>query len=130
MKYRRDLCYDPLEIITMTSHNGRTPLGAARTREYLYHIQFPSSTTTAPDHADLPGPNLRTLSVLIHRHLLTIPFENAALHFEKNRSMPIDLDSLHHRFVTQRKGGYCMQQNLYLYHILRELGFDWYGILC
>lgn len=67
-------------------------------------------------------PTLETLRELQSGHLSHIPFENidVALH----REIPLDLDSLQRKLVTDRRGGYCFEQNSLFAAVLRELGFE------
>ncbi|HET7537007.1 MAG TPA: arylamine N-acetyltransferase [Candidatus Didemnitutus sp.] len=70
------------------------------------------------------GPREPTLAVLrsiqLH-HVRTIPFENLAVLLGR----PIDLDpaAIERKLVHDRRGGYCFEQNTYLMHVLRTLGF-------
>ncbi len=38
--------------------------------------------------------------------------------------LPLDIESLYQRIVVNRRGGYCFEQNGFLYAMLEELGFD------
>jgi len=70
------------------------------------------------------GPRAATLEVLqeIHRlHPAAIPFENlAAL---TRRAVKLDLESVERKLVTERRGGYCFEQNTLLANVLMQLGF-------
>jgi N-hydroxyarylamine O-acetyltransferase len=57
----------------------------------------------------------------VHRaHVTSIPFEN----LDPHRGAPVSLatEDLERKLVTQRRGGYCFEQNLLLAHALRALG--------
>ena len=59
----------------------------------------------------------------LHRaHVTAIPFEN----LDPHRGVPVSLEpaALQHKLVTQRRGGYCFEQNLLLAAGLRALGAD------
>ena len=67
-------------------------------------------------------PTLATLRALQARHALTIAFENLDVLAE--RGVRLDLESLQRKFVRERRGGYCFEQNLLFSRVLRTLGFD------
>jgi N-hydroxyarylamine O-acetyltransferase len=70
------------------------------------------------------GPRAATLAVLreLHRlHPLAIPFEN--LDPLAGRRVSINLPDIVEKLVTQRRGGYCFEQNTLLAHVLMKLGF-------
>jgi N-hydroxyarylamine O-acetyltransferase len=66
-------------------------------------------------------PTLETLRALHARHPLAIPFEN--LDVLRRRRVRLDVDSLQRKLVTERRGGYCFEQNLLFSHVLAALGF-------
>jgi N-hydroxyarylamine O-acetyltransferase len=73
---------------------------------------------------DYRGPRLPTADVLREVHLghaTHIPFEN----IDVLRGLPIrlDLDSLQRKLVTDRRGGYCFEQNMLLSAALEAIGF-------
>jgi N-hydroxyarylamine O-acetyltransferase len=59
----------------------------------------------------------------VHRaHACSIPFEN----LDPHRGVPVSLDQsdLQRKLVTERRGGYCFEQNLLLRHALEALGAE------
>jgi N-hydroxyarylamine O-acetyltransferase len=75
------------------------------------------------------GPRRATIDTLeeIHaRHPQSIPFEN----LNPLLRWPVRLDaaSLQQKLVRDRRGGYCFEQNLLLYHALRTLEFEVTGL--
>lgn len=71
------------------------------------------------------GPVVPPSSVLrdLHRqHLFTIPFEN--LDIPLKREIRLDLPQIYDKLVTQRRGGFCYEQNGLFYWALRGFGFD------
>ncbi len=59
----------------------------------------------------------------LHRgHVTTIPFEN----LDPRRGIPVSLEpeDLERKLVTDRRGGYCFEQNLLLKDALEALGAD------
>lgn len=74
---------------------------------------------------DYAGPRSASLDVFeaVHlAHAQTIPFEN--LDPLVGWQVRLDARSLHRKLVTNRRGGYCFEQNLLLSHALAALGFD------
>lgn len=65
--------------------------------------------------------SLKTLSELQKRHLETFPFEN--LNPLCGLAVEIDLDSLKEKYLNDKRGGYCFEQNLFFKEVLRSLGF-------
>jgi len=75
------------------------------------------------------GPREATLEVLraLHtRHTTTIPFEN--LTPLMGSPVDLDLDALQAKFVGQRRGGYCFEQNALFKAALDALGFQVTGL--
>ncbi len=59
----------------------------------------------------------------LHRaHVTTIPFEN--LDPRRGISVSLEPDDLERKLVTERRGGYCFEQNLLLKAALEALGAD------
>src|SRR3954463_2712152 len=72
-----------------------------------------------------PGPRTPTLDVLhaiTAAHAQSIPFEN--LDVLLGRPIELEVESLFRKLVTERRGGYCFEQNGLLLHVLGTLGFD------
>ena len=63
-----------------------------------------------------------TLRALHLAHATSIPFEN--LDILLGRSIRLDLESLQHKLIAGRRGGYCFEQNLLFGVVLEALGFD------
>ncbi|MGF6289153.1 arylamine N-acetyltransferase [Paraburkholderia sp. BR13444] len=70
------------------------------------------------------GPRAATLEVLrvIHRlHPAAIPFEN--LNPLTRQPVRLELEAIERKLVTQKRGGYCFEQNILLANVLMQLGF-------
>ncbi len=67
-------------------------------------------------------PSIEVLHALTAAHTQSIPFEN----LDVLLGCPIELDvpSLFRKLVTDRRGGYCFEQNGLFLHVLGEIGFD------
>lgn len=81
------------------------------------------------DRIDCPGisaPTLSFLSTLQRRHSLTIPFEN--LNPLLNIPVLLDFETLFHKLIIDKRGGYCYEQNIFFLEILKTLGFTARGL--
>src|SRR5487761_2674616 len=69
---------------------------------------------------DLPG--VASLKAMHLAHATSIPFEN----LDPVRGLPISLDAadLESKLVSERRGGYCFEQNLLFLAALEHLGDD------
>jgi len=58
--------------------------------------------------------------------LATVPFENLELHYSSHHQVSIHPDALFEKIVTQRtgRGGYCLENNVFLGTAMRSLGFQ------
>jgi N-hydroxyarylamine O-acetyltransferase len=72
--------------------------------------------------AAAPSPDLTTLRALHRLHPAAIPFEN--LSTLVGDPVPLDLVSLQRKLVTERRGGYCFEQNRLFAAMLAEIGFE------
>ncbi|MGF6484491.1 arylamine N-acetyltransferase family protein [Paraburkholderia sp. JPY419] len=70
------------------------------------------------------GPRAATLEVLRAIHLLhpaAIPFEN--LNPLTRQPVRLELEAIERKLVTQKRGGYCFEQNILFANVLMQLGF-------
>lgn len=66
-------------------------------------------------------PALDTVRALHLAHATHIPFENIdVLH---RRPISLDLESLSRKFIDERRGGYCFEQNTFFAGLLEQCGF-------
>lgn len=67
------------------------------------------------------APNKINLMALHRAHMLAIPFENLDIHLKR----PIRLTpaALFNKLVTERRGGFCFEQNGLFALVLRSLGY-------
>lgn len=71
------------------------------------------------------GPRERSpqlLRELHERHLLTIPFENLDIHWQ--RPIVVDAQRFLDKILGERRGGFCYELNGAFAELLRALGFD------
>ena len=72
--------------------------------------------------AGTPAPTRASLEQLIAQHALAIPFEN--IEVLARRVPRLDLDGLQAKMVSQRRGGYCFEQNTLFRNVLQAVGFE------
>ncbi|MEO8849236.1 MAG: arylamine N-acetyltransferase [Casimicrobiaceae bacterium] len=65
--------------------------------------------------------DLATLGDLLRAHMLAIPFENFDVLLR--RRVQLDLASLQHKLVSQRRGGYCFEHATLFAAVLAQFGF-------
>jgi len=72
------------------------------------------------------APTLEVLRAIVARHTQTIPFEN----LNPFAQLPVRLDppSLERKLIHEQRGGYCFEQNLLLWSVLKQLGFEVDGL--
>lgn len=71
------------------------------------------------------GPTPRAISTLhaiTAAHVAAIPFEN--LDVLLGRPISLEPERIAQKLVTERRGGYCFEQNTLLLHVLEALGFQ------
>jgi N-hydroxyarylamine O-acetyltransferase len=67
------------------------------------------------------SPTLDALCVIHLAHRETFLFEN--LDIQRGRPIDLDLAALERKFLRERRGGYCFEQNTMFHAVLGELGF-------
>ena len=68
------------------------------------------------------GAPLERLRQVHFRHMLSIPFENLNVYLKKEISLtPEDIER---KFLVERRGGYCFEQNALFFLALSEMGFQ------
>ena len=73
---------------------------------------------------DLTGnkPDLTFLSEITRRHAAQFAFSSVGPMLGDD--LPLDVESLYRRIIVNRRGGYCFEQNGFLFEMLQELGFE------
>jgi N-hydroxyarylamine O-acetyltransferase len=67
-------------------------------------------------------PTSETLQALHETHLLTVPFENLAIHL--GQPVVLQEEALYEKIVCQRRGGFCYELNGLFAWLLHCLGFE------
>ena len=89
---------------------------------YFERIELPSRFRREQN----PKLDRELLATIQAYHVSHIPYDNTALHYSPTPSISLHIHDIFHKLVTRKRGGYCMENNILLYHILRQLGFDVY----
>jgi arylamine N-acetyltransferase len=97
--------------------------------EYFQVIRLPQKYIDSPLPSDASRTNTKEhglpfLHDLTRHHTCNIPFENLTLHYSADKTISLDPDQLFRKFVHQRRGGRCMENNTFFATVLRSLGFD------
>jgi N-hydroxyarylamine O-acetyltransferase len=67
-------------------------------------------------------PTLDNLRAIHRAHMMSVPFENLDIHV--GRWLVLDENNLFQKFVGERRGGVCYEQNGFFSYMLREMGYD------
>src|SRR5262245_569862 len=67
-------------------------------------------------------PTLAVLRDLVYAHATAISYESIDVLLD--RPPALDLESLQRKMISQRRGGYCFEQNFLFRAGLRSFGFD------
>ncbi len=62
------------------------------------------------------------LNELQSKHIALYSFNNLAVLL--GQELPLDVESLFHKIVERRRGGYCFEHNKLVFNVLSELNFD------
>ncbi|RDH26748.1 arylamine N-acetyltransferase 1 [Aspergillus welwitschiae] len=106
----------------MFDSNTGSVLSAEQIDGYFRHIHVPDSYL----RDQRPELDITFLSTLQSCHLSRVPYENLALHYAENSSISLDVADIYGKVVVDRRGGYCMENNIFFYHVLRFFGFQVY----
>jgi arylamine N-acetyltransferase len=97
--------------------------------EYFQVIGLPQNYIDSPISSDASITNTKEhglpfLHDLTRHHTCNVPFENLTLHYSADKTISLDPVRLFSKFVHQRRGGRCMENNTFFATVLRSLGFD------
>lgn len=67
------------------------------------------------------------LDQLVYQHQISIPFEDIDI-YDLHLPVPLDLDALEQKVLVRGRGGYCFELNALFCQLLKELGFQVWGI--
>ncbi len=72
-------------------------------------------------------PTLEVLNAIQFAHATGIPFENLSILF--GQGVQLDLPALQGKIIDRARGGYCFEQNGLALAVLRQMGFDAFGLI-
>ena len=81
-------------------------------QRYLGRIEFRGSVE----------PNFGTLAAIHKAHVCSVPFEN--LDVQLGRPQSVRIEDAYEKIVTNRRGGWCYEQNGLFGWSLSEIGFN------
>lgn len=67
-------------------------------------------------------PTFEALCSIVEKHCSAIPFEN--LDVLLRRPLELGIPQIEKKLITNRRGGYCFEQNGFLYQLLTQVGFQ------
>lgn len=113
----------------MLDEDDRPRYSLADLRSYFTRIELPQQHIDSPiltdaTKADTKEHGLPFLHALTRHHTCNVPFENLELHYSAHKTISLDPAHLYKKFVHQRRGGRCMENNTFFATVLRSLGFD------
>lgn len=69
------------------------------------------------------------LDELIYAHQCSIPFENLDV-YDLKKEIVLTEEALYHKFIVQKRGGYCFEMNGFFCKMLQSMGFQARPCLC
>lgn len=102
--------------------NSETNLNLSYVDEYFTHIDLPLEFRRDQN----PELDLNFLAAIQAHHITRIPYENVALHYSHDPSVSLNVLDIYHKIVKKGRGGYCIENNILLYHVLDTVGFQVY----
>ncbi|KAF4593266.1 arylamine N-acetyltransferase family protein [Pleurotus pulmonarius] len=103
------------------------PYSAEQVVHWLSRIGYDHSHTAEDIRSGAFQTTLENLGALSRRHLQAFPFENVAMHYEKDHFVDVSPRGLYQRLVVDGKGSYCFGLNGLLLGMIRGLGYRAYG---
>ena len=74
------------------------------------------------DYQDPLKVSRHTLFKLQKQHLLSIPFENLDIHY--NRKISLSIDAIYRKIILEKRGGFCYELNGLFHQLLLKIGFN------
>ena len=107
----------------------RPRYSSAELRDYFAVIKLPQKYLDSPvlsnaAYAATKEHGLPFLQALTRHHTCSVPFENLVLHYSPEKKVTLNTADLCTKFVRQRRGGRCMENNSFFGTVLRSLGFE------
>jgi arylamine N-acetyltransferase len=107
----------------------RPRYSSAELHDYFTRIELPEEYLHSPILSDATKAGTKEhglpfLHAVTRHHTSNIQFENLELHYSAHKTVSLDTAHLYTKFVHQRRGGRCMENNTFMATVLRSLGFD------
>ena len=121
---------DPVRQIQLAlEEEDRPRYTTSELHDYFTRIELPKEQLSSPllsnaTFAETKEHGLPFLEALTRHHTCNVPFENLQLHYSAHKTISLDTAHLYNKFVRQRRGGRCMENNTFFATVLRSLGFD------
>jgi arylamine N-acetyltransferase len=101
----------------------------AQLQDYFRRIELPQEYIDSPVLLDTANAGTKEhglpfLHALARHHVCAVPFEDLELHYSAHKTVSLDPTHLYRKFVEQRRGGRCMENNTFFATVIRSLGFD------
>jgi arylamine N-acetyltransferase len=111
------------------SEDTRSRYSETQLQDYFKRLELPQKYLDSPllsdrSYAATSEHGLPFLEVLTRHHVCTVPFENLELHYSAHKTITLDTADLYTKFVRQRRGGRCMENNTFFGTVLRSLGYE------
>lgn len=121
---------DPVALTQLALESEARPrYSTTELQDYFKRIELPQeyvdlSLRTDTAWASTVEQGLPFLHALTRHHTCSVPFENLELHYSAHKAVSLDPTHLYKKFVYQRRGGRCMENNTFMATVLRSLGFN------
>ncbi|KAJ6023901.1 hypothetical protein N7540_004698 [Penicillium herquei] len=107
---------------------------SAQLGRYLDHLSLPTQYEAyVQDPHDFPKTE-EALTVLFQVQITKFPYDNLSAFLSETRLVDIDPQKIYEKLLGSSsetagqvgRGGYCLECNIFFYHVLQGLGFDGY----
>lgn len=119
----------PVALVQLPNEEDRPSYSKSELHDYFTRIELPLEHLESPILEDAAKAGTKEyglpfLQALTRYHTCNVPFENLELHYSAHKTVSLDPAYLYRKFVHQRRGGRCMENNTFFATALRSIGFD------
>ncbi|KAF4496730.1 arylamine N-acetyltransferase [Fusarium agapanthi] len=122
---------DLTALTQLPEESARVRYTPSELQDYFKTLKFPqrfldlgNSVLKDPSLARTKEHGLPLLQAITRYHTCNVPFENLVLHYDPQKIVTLDPAELYTKIVTRRRGGRCMENNIFLGTALRSLGYE------
>ncbi|KAF5636859.1 arylamine n-acetyltransferase [Fusarium sp. NRRL 25303] len=122
---------DPTALTQLPEEAARVRYTSSQLQDYFKTIKLSQkfldlgySVLKDPSLARTKEHGLPLLQAITRYHTCNVPFENLVLHYDPHKVVTLDPAELYTKIVTRRRGGRCMENNIFLGTALRSLGYE------